>query len=55
MDDHYTDIQYRDSAGNWQQWPHSWCEDNGGSVLANFQVNTTSPHEYYTADGSGDC
>lgn len=55
MDDHYTNIQYRDTGGTWHQWPSSFCQDDGGSAATNFHVNTISAHEYYTGDGSGPC
>jgi hypothetical protein len=53
LDDHFQNLQWRDSSDNWNLWGGVGCDNDGG--LSNFWVDVASGHEYYTKDGSGFC
>lgn len=53
LDDHFQNLQWRDSSDAWNLWGGVGCDDDGG--LANFWADVVSGHEYYTKDGSGFC
>jgi hypothetical protein len=51
LDDHFTELKYRDNAANWNYWGGVIC-DQPGAIPNGFKVNVINGHEYYTGDGS---
>jgi uncharacterized membrane protein len=51
LDDHFSNLQYRDANANWNLWGGVVCQD----AQAGFMVNRISGHEYTSGDGTGYC
>jgi hypothetical protein len=51
LDDHFTNLQWRNASAVWNLWGGVTCQD----PQAGFHVNVISGHEFAVGDGSGFC